>query len=156
VWLDSTVWHEHNCIQRDEVAAGEYAGRALAEAGYRKWIYMDRPNSSQSYYCAAGRRAGVMAAADQAKANLRIVCHDLEEELGSEFMQRLTPQIGLILGNPYFISEVARAEMRARRCAGKDFALVCVDEGFTTAGYSWEALSHVRFPASRWGCAPRR
>jgi DNA-binding LacI/PurR family transcriptional regulator len=43
VWLDSTVWHEHNCIQRDEVAAGEYAGRALAEAGYRKWIYMDRP-----------------------------------------------------------------------------------------------------------------
>jgi hypothetical protein len=41
--------------------------------------------------------------------------------------------------------------MRARRCPGEDFALVCCDEDFPSTGYSWPELSHVRFPRFHMG-----
>jgi LacI family transcriptional regulator len=151
VWLDSTVWHEHNCIQRDEVAAGECAGRALAEAGYRKWVYLERVQTPHVHYSAHGRRAGVTSVARQAGAELRFSSLGFEEELGTDFIRQLTPQTGLILGDPYFIPTLTRAAMRARRCPGEDFALVCCDEDFPSTGYSWPELSHVRFPRFHMG-----
>jgi DNA-binding LacI/PurR family transcriptional regulator len=146
VWLDSSTWHEHNCIRRDEVAAGHLAGRSLAQAGYRDWIYLRRPEGAREHYSAAHRQVGVLAAAGDARANLRIAYQDFGQEIDPAFITALTPQTGLILGDPYFIPEVMRASMRARRCPGQDFALVACDEEFASTGYTWEDLSRVSFP----------
>ena len=149
VWLDSTVWHETNCIQRDELAVGHCVGRALADAGYQDWIYLSRPPAipaSHEHYSRVGRQAGVTAIARQVNANLQFVEHGFDTEMEAGFIKQLKPNTGLIMSDPYFIPLVTRAAMRARRCPGEDFALICCDEDFSSSGYSWADLSHVRFP----------
>ena len=151
VWLDSTVWHENNCIRRDEMEVGKCVGRALADSGYRDWIYLKRPPAKQEHYSAVGRQAGVTAIARQVNASLQFVEHGFDTETDADFINQLKPHTGLILGDPYLIPVVTRAAMRARRCPGEDFALICCDEDFSSTGYSWPDLCHVRFPRFAMG-----
>ena len=46
VWLDTNVWREFGCLQRDEVRAGYLAANSLIEAGHRRIVYFVRPEAS--------------------------------------------------------------------------------------------------------------
>lgn len=138
LWLDSSVWKEHNCIRRDEVQAGELAAQFLVDKGYTELVYLCRHLSgANTHYSETGRRSGVRAVVEAANLEWRTL-----EAVWDEELESLVPQVAALPSNCAIVANDAylcRALLDAALLAGKrpghDFALVCCDQFFSGAGF---------------------
>jgi DNA-binding LacI/PurR family transcriptional regulator len=152
VWLDSTVWHETNCIRRDEVHAGRLATQKLIELGYRDLVCLKRPSTMPQdgmhpHYSSHLRWQGIREAADAAGVSVEECCVDAkttDEEL-APIVSRLRPGTGVLAQEYYTAYRLTRYLLQVGKRPGLDFALACCEGSFTADSMQWNELSHVTF-----------
>ncbi|MEM6561074.1 MAG: LacI family DNA-binding transcriptional regulator [Planctomycetota bacterium] len=74
VHVDTNYFAKHNCVRRDETAAGRLLAERAIAAGARRlvWIGIDEPEEHQ-HFSQQARQAGVVKAAKAARVPLEIV-----------------------------------------------------------------------------------
>jgi DNA-binding LacI/PurR family transcriptional regulator len=154
VWLDSNVWRETGCIRRDEFRAGETAARALADLGYREWIVLEHTRAQHiiHHYSYEQRLAGMESVAHDCGVTLQF--HEIPWEQDVDWTQlwdKFHLQVGVLAIEPYLAYELQSALLETDLRPGRDFALVCLDDGFHTGGLEWKALSRVTFSRFNMG-----
>jgi DNA-binding LacI/PurR family transcriptional regulator len=148
IWLDSNVWRETGCIRRDEHLAGETAARALAELGYHEWIVLEHTKAQKTlqHYSYEQRLAGIESVARGLGVQMHF--HEIPWEQVVDWTalwQRCHPRVGVLALEPYIAYELQSALLETDLRPGRDFALVCLDDGFHTGGLEWKSLSRVTF-----------
>jgi DNA-binding LacI/PurR family transcriptional regulator len=146
VWCDAGVRDATNCLWRDDRLAGELAGQAVMQAGYRKivWVHQTKtsgPERTYTYY--EERLAGLVATTKGCKFSdfailpeLGMPWRQLAEQLDSK-----TVVVACSYGQATIVSLMAAA---AGLVAGRDFAMVCCDE-LKAWEYHWPNLPRSSF-----------
>ncbi len=146
IWCDAGVHEPTHCLWRDDRLAGELAGRAVAEAGYREvlWLYQTAETGPQrTYTYRENRLDGFKQAAHGC------VIHDMAllPEAGipwRQFGERLHPGCAVVACS---YGQATMAMLMAASCGkvvGRDFALACCDE-LSSWAYYWPNLARARF-----------
>jgi LacI family transcriptional regulator len=153
IWLDSTVWHETNCIRRDEVHAGYLTMQSLLDLGYRDLVCLRRPldrsdhRRMHPHYSAHQRWQGIRQAADA--AGVVVEEHNIDAMTSDEEMApllpRLQPGTAVIVQEYYTAYRLSRYLLQVGKCPGVDFALACCEGSFGADSMQWRELSHVTF-----------
>lgn len=154
VWLDTNIWREHGCVQRDETQAGYLAARALLDAGHRKIIHFVRPEAlalhgqgTIHHYSNQARYQGLLQAAQEAHAEL-IPFHVPDfDRVDTAGLERL-----LDAGAGLFIWRMSEARCVASLVLagalsggwGKTRSIVSADDGLDVGSW-WPTLARVRF-----------
>jgi DNA-binding LacI/PurR family transcriptional regulator len=152
VWLDSTVWHETNCIRRDEVHAGRLTTQKLIELGYRDLVCLKRSSAIahgviHPHYSNHLRWQGIQEAADAAGVSIEehFVSETTSDDEMGHILSRLRPETGVIAQEYYNAHLLSRFLLSEGKRPGVDFALACCEGSFATSSLGWRELSHVRF-----------
>jgi DNA-binding LacI/PurR family transcriptional regulator len=149
VWLDSSVWRETNCVRRDEEAAGELAAQKLCEAGYRRFVYVDRPATSNPHYSQQLRRQGAMRVLESQRVDVQMwelnFWNDLSKVAAQ--LEQLEKQTSLIVNDAYACRTILDAALLTNLRPGRDFTIACCDENFNGTGFelTQKIIPHVGF-----------
>lgn len=154
VWLDTNVWREHGCLQRDEMRAGYLAAKGLVDAGHRQIIYFLRPEANalhgegtMLHYSGEARLRGLYQAAAEAQVEvIPFAVPDFERFDTAAFESLLERGAGL------FVRRMSEAKFVASRVLegslgggwGKTRSIASADDGTDVEAW-WPQLARVRF-----------
>lgn len=137
IWLESNVWHPHNCLRRDEVAVGRMVAQALIDASYTDLLWVGYKPSVSNHYSVTERLEGVKLSADAARLAVRVQLLEGNLSISEELIRSLTARTGVIAYNSLMAQTVANTASLVGHHAGRDFGLVSCDS---------EADGQVTFP----------
>ncbi|MGF1633394.1 MAG: LacI family DNA-binding transcriptional regulator [Phycisphaerae bacterium] len=149
VYVDTNRFGRSGCIRRDEVAAGGTAAGELVRLGYRRVLYIDRPDEVVTY-CFGERREGAQQACQNAGVDFdrRPVAWFRSGQRDSGLLQRLADELDAstaVLTSDASMARVTQLIWSQRRLvAGLDYALASCDETAEET-YLWPQLSRVSF-----------
>lgn len=146
IWIESHRYNPEHCIRRDEIYSGELAGRALGDAGYRRWLWLDvtPPDSNnQRHYSNPDRLKGVRQMAGKYDAEL-LMFSQASNLPGDpdELKKYLQPDVGIIAYNHLHANWCALTAAKFKKAAPQDFGLVCCDDVYELQ-FFWPQLSRV-------------
>jgi LacI family transcriptional regulator len=144
VWCDSSVWRPHNCIRRDELAAGRLAGQAAARA-YGDIVMVSYPGQDRPHFSLGQRIDGVRDAVELAGKPFDTVVEPVTDAERDAFAQRLKPRTAVICNSVYQAHVVRDIASEAGVIPGRDFGLACCDDQHQLDRL-WRRLSRVSFP----------
>lgn len=144
IWIESHQYTAENCIRRDEVYAGQLAGKALGDLGYRRWLWLNvTPPTTPKHYSNRDRLAGVRQMAGKYGAELMMFPQTdylpSDPPLVQDYLQ---PDIGIIAYNTHHAQWFTTVASDLQKTAPADFGLVCCDEN-DAIHHTWPQLSRV-------------
>ncbi len=147
VWLNTDIWADDRCLQRDEGRAVETALRNLVALGYRRIAYLRV--AIGDHFSHHERHGAVTALAG--KMGLAVSDIELpvaERDRAIADLIATTDPFTVILAVDGYLAQVIEHIAVAIGCRpGRDFALAALDD---TPG-AWDALSRVNFPRVEMG-----
>jgi DNA-binding LacI/PurR family transcriptional regulator len=149
VWLDSNVWHEQNCIRRDEVDAGRTAAIELAALGYKKLLCVGHFSDVSGHYSFTQRMDGLQQVAQERDITLETFAlpweYDGLETKIDELVSLLQRDVAVVAIDIYVAQALANWLVLRGIRPGLDFPLACCDDHFGGGGMEWTQLSRVQF-----------
>ncbi|MDF3130262.1 LacI family DNA-binding transcriptional regulator [Kiritimatiellaeota bacterium B1221] len=148
LWLDTNVWQDHNCIQRDEEAAGKAAVTDLLASGYKHILWLGYPdNPDHSHYSHTRRWIGAESVAK--KAGLEVERLQLKPDAEhhapwEDLWHLLSPETAVVTETVYHAQYFAHTLSERNLIAPRDFGLVCCDDSQEIQRL-WPGLSRVSF-----------
>jgi DNA-binding LacI/PurR family transcriptional regulator len=154
VWLDTNVWREHGCVQRDEVRAGYLAAKALVQAGHRKIVYFLRPEAvglhgqgTMLHYSGEARMLGLHQAAGEAQVEVvPFPVPDMDHFNTAGLEQLVDAGAGLFVRRMSEARRVASLVLEGglRGGWGQSRSVACADDGAEVSTW-WPHLARVKF-----------
>jgi LacI family transcriptional regulator len=148
VWLDTGRRDPLACLDRDEVAAGALAVGALAGAGRRRVVWLQRRSARVDHYSLADRSTGAHRAAHDAGL-------EWEEHLIDDDFTPLDPaavrrsltdhRAGLLLSDPALARRACAWLAHAGLVPGRDLGVACCDADDALLR-QWPELTTVVIP----------
>jgi DNA-binding LacI/PurR family transcriptional regulator len=149
LWLDNNVWHEHNCLRRDEAHAGKIAMQALVDAGHNQVCLLGHPSETNEHYSFAQRTKGATEVAQSSNVRLETLTLAWEEEQIVQAVQMaksiIRQQMAFLALDIYAAHTLMTQLMREGLCGGVHYSIACCDDGFNGGGLDWGYLSRVTF-----------
>ncbi|MEX0774659.1 MAG: LacI family DNA-binding transcriptional regulator [Phycisphaeraceae bacterium] len=154
LWVENNQWRATGCLHRDEVHAAQLAVEQLAQAGYRKLIWVGPSADVTQHYSVRERERGVRETAEA--LGLPVVWRHMGREPYYDQLKALcrdeplSPDTAILASGARHATTLALAAGETGRLLGRDLGLACCDDSQQISAM-FPTLSRVSFDRYQLG-----
>ncbi len=146
IYVDSAVYNSHNCIRRNEYAAGRLVAEKMVELGYRRLSWFNMAETpGKSGYSLRERIAGITDVAHERGVQMRqLLIPPNQQPPAAASLPAFSRDMAVITNDLYMARWLSHTCNSMGLLPGYDFGLASCD-GAQDTYRNWPGLSRVNF-----------